>query len=333
MRPIKRKTVISAGLLGTIIGKGHPAFGCSEQAPEVLPGGVVDVTSFIKKRDGTPSGNRAAIQEAVNSLLAMGGGIVYFPPRTYEIDRTIEFNTGITFQGAGVASSTIYLRGAGSAFGPVDKNRHYYICFRDIYIRSDTRSVAPTAETVGIDLTNVSRVNINNIRIEFVTVGLRIRGEGVEIVKGESAPKAAHYIDIFKPDISTVFVGIECHAIDGGSANDTHVFGGRIADATTGIELNNVNNFQVQSTAIETFGVGMDLQNGVDGTKIIGCRFEPTNDPNYNDPDPQKSMNIKGIRVAAMAGNTVILGAYFVNNMREQIFIDPKGLLGRVKVY
>lgn len=286
--------------------------------------GWADVTSFGAVSDRAASSQRRAdntrgIQKAVDSFKAAGlsGGVVYFPPGTYQIDRTIEFDTGVTFQGANVAASAVESNHETEAvFGkrglPSDLTRHFHVYFRDLYIRGTwTKGTSNTNKSIGIDFTNVSQCGLNTVKIEYVSVGVLVEGKSESI----AALKGAHYVDLYSPLISTCYIGLKCHGhnqtdpgVDpgGGSANETHVFGGRIADVVTGIELMDVNNFSAYSTAIEGFGIGVDVRDRftssggfldpVIATKLIACRFEG---------------GTKGIRVAKNADRTFICGAYF----------------------
>jgi len=309
-------------------GKEPDASKKSESERTAVPAGSAVVTDFGAKSDTAASGelrrqNAKAIQDAVDSLRVKrpNGGVVYFPPGVYQIDRTIEFDSGITFQGANVNASVIDSNqetGAIFARRLPQKNRPGHVFFRDLQITNTSPNRYTRASTknksIGIDFTNCSQSGIHTVKIEYVNIGILIEGRRENVAEEE---QAALYIDLYSPLISGVYIGIRCRGHNkaigndpgGGSANETHVFGGRVADATTGIELNDINNFQVYSTAIESFDTGIDLQEDVAGTKIIGCRFEPVSDKTKG----------QGIRITKSATRTLILGHYFENTMRYPI--------------
>jgi len=275
----------------------------------------INVKDFGAIGDGKSPHDRAAIQDAIDDL-GSHGGTIYFPPGIYQLDQIIEFDSNIIFQGANVGQSVIEGKMLEAVFRkrglPSDLSRAFHVYFRDLMITNGSRDVG-----IGIDFTNVSQAGINTVRIEYVQTGICVQGNGAE--------KGALYVDLYSPLISTTTIALQCQGVNDGVANETHIFGGRIGDVMTGIELNNINNFQVYGTAIEGFTTGVDVQGLVTGAKIFGCRFESNSgdDPATDIPDA------KGIRIDQQAIDTLIIGPYFsgrinsIENNSNSIKIFP----------
>lgn len=78
----------------------------------------VSVKSFGAKGDNVAI-DTTAVQNAINYVKALGGGVVWFPAGTYKIDQalTLSSASGVTFRGAGMFSTTIMLtNGSANAF-------------------------------------------------------------------------------------------------------------------------------------------------------------------------------------------------------------------------
>jgi len=106
----------------------------------------------------------AAIQAAVDSVGAKGGGIVFLPAGIYKITSTININTiGITLQGAGYGEHggttgyTTVLDGTGFSGGTIIQNSGYStannLCVKDMFIKgSSTAGGSASDAATGINL-------------------------------------------------------------------------------------------------------------------------------------------------------------------------------------
>jgi hypothetical protein len=70
-----------------------------------LSSNVISVKDFGAVGDGATN-DRVAIQNAVQAASILGG-IVYFPPGTYNIDSAVVLLSGVTLLGAGPSASVI----------------------------------------------------------------------------------------------------------------------------------------------------------------------------------------------------------------------------------
>lgn len=84
-----------------------------------LPGGTIMASAMATAApyyaDPTGSQNsRPAIQQAIDAVLAQGGGVVFVPPGFYRIDGTLSLGYGVTLRGAGGSlDGTVLLATAG----------------------------------------------------------------------------------------------------------------------------------------------------------------------------------------------------------------------------
>lgn len=124
----------------------------------------IDVTQFGADPAGLAD-STTAIQNAINRVKALGGGVVYFPPGTYKISSVLALAsaTGVVFHGAGAAASII--KQTTGATGVFSISSSTGIVFEDIQV---TASSANTGS--GVLLTNVanaafSRCTVSNYQI------------------------------------------------------------------------------------------------------------------------------------------------------------------------
>jgi len=84
--------------------------------PATPPGKTYDV---VKTYEADPTGNvdaTSAIQSAITAASKAGGGVVYFPPGTYRIDRALTIEaSGVVLRGAGKSSILRFARKRGVA--------------------------------------------------------------------------------------------------------------------------------------------------------------------------------------------------------------------------
>lgn len=101
-----------------------PSTGATQRAVSAWMSEVwVSVKSFGAVGDGAID-DTVAIQAAINRVLALGGGIVYFPPGTFLISSPLTLNsaTSVSFRGAGAVSIVKNSHATANAFVITDSS-------------------------------------------------------------------------------------------------------------------------------------------------------------------------------------------------------------------
>lgn len=134
-----------------------------------VKGKFQEIEISVVDQGADPTGaalSTTAIQNAVNAVIAMGGGIVYFPPGTYKINAaiTLAANTGVTLRGAGVGATSI----------------NQVTSSTDAFTVSNSSGFTINAMTLNAQL---SLINAANPVVDWVTIGSVTSAYGLSISK------------------------------------------------------------------------------------------------------------------------------------------------------
>lgn len=189
--------------------------------------GWFNVRNYGASGNGT-SDDTTAIEKAINAVVAIGGGTVYFPIGTYKITRTIVMPNRVAFKGDGRSSEIM----ADSAFSQQQmlyavngKTSMFFSRLDDITLNANdvTAIVAVLIAEAWQETSGASRLLIRNFRDR----GMLIRyGYG-----GASWTKLSE-IEIFGSQYGSK-IGIECQQVSSVGAFMLHISGASIAAAGT----------------------------------------------------------------------------------------------------
>lgn len=152
---------------------------------------VADITAFGANGEDQLD-DRAAIQDAINSL-AISGGIVYFPPGIFKVFDTIYVPSNIKLQGTGSTqyNTHVQLMQPQRALFETTGRGANNIIFKDLFLVSMVRDVYPRSApketelmrdegTVGISFKarnpGLSNLVVENVRIAQFTYGISATG-------------------------------------------------------------------------------------------------------------------------------------------------------------
>lgn len=134
--------------------------------------GYISVKTFGAIGDGVTD-DTAAIQAAIDSVNAVTGGTVVFPPATYLITSRITVNhDNIVLQGMGYRNAKIKCgaAGAGLTIAKPGDAIMYAVGLRDLTIDGDTIA------TTGLIITNLSEAILDNVSVMKCTTGMTTSG-------------------------------------------------------------------------------------------------------------------------------------------------------------
>lgn len=204
----------------------------------------------------------AAIQSAIDDVVAAGGGTVFFPEGEYKITGSLTFGNRITLMGAGRDATTITYTGAAEAITtPNSANRYYNGRILDM-------SIETTTGTVGLDVQNITLWFFQNLSVDGFDVGIKLSAD----VTGGCLYN--RFIDI---SVSNCPIG---YLLQGaGPANSNSFYGCRATTCVThGVAIVDTANQNVfRDCQIEGCGNGCFMDGtalSVAGNVLDSCRFE-----------------------------------------------------------
>jgi hypothetical protein len=210
---------------------------------------TVSVKDFGAAGDGVMD-DTAAIQAALDSVYAAGGGTLYFPAGEYlvtTIAKVFASNITVVFQGAGKMASV--LRKTGASTTPIldlsctTSPGVTYSPIRDIRIRGNAKAHD------GIRLTNWARFNLENVYVNGCDIGINNRGSLVFIAKGCT--------------IVSNNTGYKADVFNGVGANLIKFIGGSIsANTSFGVDLGDGEGFSFDGTDFGGNGTIGDVNTG-----------------------------------------------------------------------
>jgi pectate lyase-like protein len=168
------------------------------------PSGFTDVRTLGAKGDGVAD-DHSAIQAAIDSVHANGGGVVWFPRGHYKIGSTVVvpnvMSQTIVLRGEGMRNSYLYPVQSGQTavrFGVTNPeesgstaNKTFYCGMEDLSVSGSLLPVGGT--NVGVELVELQKGWMRNVIIEKFdqgrSIGLHLRGS-VTTHGGSAAPHA-----------------------------------------------------------------------------------------------------------------------------------------------
>lgn len=224
--------------------------------------GIVSVKTYGAVGDGVTD-DTEAIQDAIDTMHAVGGGVIYLPKGTYLTSTSLLLYTNISLIGAGRQVSVIYNTNVAgeAAIKKSGTSRIQTVSIENLQVRGNALS------GIGIDFNEIAYSTIINVlSYDHGSHGIR--------VYGDDAPNGAYYNRFYNVE-STDNTGDGLRVEDHG--NDLFVFGGRYSDnggkginlVTTTYELNNVKVFGASCEGNTSYGINVDAKScGIHGSRI-----------------------------------------------------------------
>ena len=191
----------------------------------------------------------AAIQAAIDSRPV--SGVVFFPSGRYRISSRLKVRSGIVLAGA-LAKSKIHASKALPAMlqrpdlTPPPDGIHYNETTRINNVRITDLDFNGEGSTIGLDLTNINYVWMQNVSVSNCKTGIMLAELGMYDV----------FINLA---IARCDTGIEFNV---GSMNN-NIFGGIISVCKTGILINTTGQLNIYGIAFDLFTeTGLDFRNG-----------------------------------------------------------------------
>jgi hypothetical protein len=157
--------------LQTLLDRAYTSIGPNFQVKESAGATAVNVQDFLREVwisvtqfDADPTGNvdsTAAIQQAMDRVKALGGGVVYFPPGTYDISSSLSLSSANGVSIVGTGASVINQTGGTAnvfTFTSCDDLR-----FQGIEIAHATSSTGSAFALTTCDRVSFAQINCGNI--------------------------------------------------------------------------------------------------------------------------------------------------------------------------
>jgi hypothetical protein len=213
----------------------------------------------------------------VKQPLAPNGGIIFFPGGRYDLTSRLKIYDGTTLEGTPNRTELCAARGISaiiqrSDLTPPPAGIHYNIATRingvriaNLLLRSEAAAALPAdlppddpealfrvlrfeddAPEVGLDLTNVSYSQIDNVTVTHCETGIRM---------GELST----YNTLTNPAIAYCETGVEVNL----GTMDNNIFGGRLSAVGTGIKVNNTGHLNIYGMTFDAFkATGLEVKTG-----------------------------------------------------------------------
>lgn len=217
----------------------------------LIHGAPVNVLDFGAKGDNTTD-DTAAIQTAIDTVFAAGGGTVFFPPGTYRVS-SLSLNwgtagTSIIFKGSGENATT--LKKIGASVTPIFSLDATLALSDGVYSTIEDMKILGLAKSSnGIEMTGVARFVLRRVHIFDCDVGLNILGSLIG--------------SLYDCDLNQNNTGIKTRKSGVMYCNLIAMVNGSVrGNSTWGLDISEANAFNCRGTDIELNGTSGNTATG-----------------------------------------------------------------------
>jgi hypothetical protein len=222
---------------------------------------IVSVKEFGAVGDGVAD-DTTAIQNAINAVNTVGGGIVLFPVGTYKTISPLKLYSYVILQGVNAAKCIIKNENGTNiveTFEPLD-TRYYGIQVNELTLDGVIKGTQ-----IGLNIPHTSNSFFRNVIIKNIQKGIYMKAkDSLGQVTG------AYYNQFFNPQISNAETAIYFDD----TANENVVYGGKLYLSDNGAILYKVNSIKFFGTAFEANNIYHIKLDDVHNCSLYAPRME-----------------------------------------------------------